>query len=95
MAKFEVFPKEWTAAYAGHEIRVRNSWTGGLKLFVDGDCLATNNQMMALDKKKPLMRAEVAPESGEPFVVEVFAFALLSIKVKLVVNGNQLAGDSF
>jgi hypothetical protein len=95
MANFELFPKEWLATYAGHEIRVRNSWTSGIKLFVDGMCHASSSDVVALDKSRPFLRAKIAPTSGDPFVVEVFAYALLTVKIKLFVNGTQIAGDSF
>ena len=93
MSKFELFPKEWKATHAGHEIRVRNSWTTGIKLFVDDVCYGSSNNMFALNKKVPFLRAEVKPAQGEPFVVELMAFALLTVKVKILVDGKQLAGD--
>lgn len=91
----ELFPKEWLASYGGHQIRVRNSWNQGIKLFVDDVLWAENKTMLAIDKLTPVLRAQVEPEMSKPFVVEVFAHALLSVKVKIAVNGEQIAGDSF
>lgn len=94
-AGFELFPKDWTASYGGHEIRVRNSWNGGLKLFVDETLLAEHRGTFALEKNKPVLNVIIEPDLGKPFSVEVFAYALLTVKVKIVVNGEQIAGDAF
>lgn len=91
----ELFPKEWLAEYEGHQIRVRNSWNRGIKLYVDDVLWAENTSMVAIDKHQPVMRAPVEPQFGKPFVVEVFAFAIMTTKVKIAVNGVQIAGDTF
>lgn len=91
----ELFPKEWLATYGGHQIRVRNSWNLGIKLYVDDVLWDENKSMIAVDKHVALMRAQVEPQFGKPFVVEVFAYAMITTKVKIAVNGRQIAGDSF
>jgi hypothetical protein len=93
--KFELFPKEWTTTYNGCSIRVRNSWTGGIQLYVNDNCCASNTELFAIDKTKPVIRHEFTAFSGAPFVIEVFAYALLTVKVRIVINGTQVAGDSF
>lgn len=95
MSKFEIFPKEWTTSHDGHEIRVRNSWNRGIELFVDGVSRASSNDFFALNKSKPILSAEIKPETGASFVIDVFAYALLMVKVKLCVNGKKIAGDTF
>lgn len=95
MSAFELFPKEWVATYAGHAIRVRNSWNTGMKLFVDDVCYESNNNVFALDKSKPFLRAEVRPVGSDPFVIEVLAHALFRVKEKILVNGKQVGGDDF
>ena len=94
-AKMELFPKEWNATFDGHNIRVRNCWNRGIKLFVDDTLWAESDTMLALDKHTPVLRAQVDPGSGEPFIVDVFAHAIMSVKVKIVVNGEPVAGDAF
>jgi len=94
MKKFELFPKEWTATHCGHEIRVRNSWSHGMKLFVDGDCRAKTSRLFALSRSKPVLSHQVAADSAS-FVIDVFCYALHTIKVKIVVDGQQIAGDPF
>lgn len=91
----DLYPKEWHATHEGHQIRVRNSWNRGIKLFVDDVLWAENGKMMVLDKHTPVLRAEVQPEAGKPFVVEVFAHAVMSVKAKIAVNGAVIAGDTF
>lgn len=93
--KKEWFAKEWTGTWDGIEIKVRNSWNDGLKLFVDGEQVAENGNMFALDKNRPFVAATVTRADGKTFLVEVFAYALLSVSVKIVVDGKQIAGDVF
>jgi len=91
----EWFAKEWIAIWEGHEIKVRNSWNDGLKLFVDGEQVAENRQTFALDKTRPLLGATVPRADGKAFLIEVFAYALLSVSVKIVVDGKQIGGEIF
>jgi hypothetical protein len=92
--KFELFPKEWVATYGGHEIRVRNSWNRGMRLYVDGVCRARTDEMIAISRSRPILSHQVVTES-ESFLIEVFCFALLTVKAKIVVDGQQIAGDKF
>jgi hypothetical protein len=94
MKKFEIFPKEWTATYAGHAIRVRNSWNRGMKLYVDGVCQAATGRLFALSRSKPVLRYSVKAEHSS-FLVEVFCYALLTVKAKIVVDGQRIGGDAF
>ncbi|WP_395748586.1 hypothetical protein [Prosthecobacter sp.] len=94
MKKFELFPKEWTATHAGHKIRVRNSWSHGMRLFVDGECLAETGRLFALSRSEPVLSHRVAVD-GASFLIEIFCYALLTVKAKIVVDGQQIAGDEF
>ena len=91
----EWFVQEWMASYEGHELVVRNSWNGGIRLFVDGEQVDENRQMVSLSKDRALLSASVAREKGEPFLVEVFAYALFSVSVKIAVDGKQVGGEVF
>lgn len=91
----EWFVKEWVAHYDGHDITVRNSWNDGMKLFVDGEQVAENRQTFALDKTRPLMAASVRRADGKAILVEVFAYALFTVGVKIVVDGKQVGGEVF
>jgi len=94
MKKFELFPKEWVANHGGREIRVRNSWSHGMRLYVDGDCRAATSRVFALSRSKPVLSHQVVT-GDDSFLVEVFCYAMLDVKAKIVVDGRQIAGDNF
>ena len=94
MKEFELFPKEWTANHAGYEIRVRNSWNRGMKLYVDGVCQAAADRLFALSRSKPVLSHEVVAGASS-FLIEVFSYALFTVKAKIVVDGRQIGGDRF
>ena len=94
MKKFELFPKEWRGTHGRHEILVRNSWSHGLKLFVDGECRAETNKLFAVSRSKPILTYQMV-SCEESFLIEVFCYALLTVKAKIVVDGQQIAGDRF
>ena len=86
--------REWMAVYNGCKIRVTNEWTGGAKLYVDGNCRDTKYDLLA-SPSSPTLSARVIPASGESFLVEVFMQALTTVKAKICVNGAQVGGDVF
>lgn len=94
MKKFELFPKEWTATHGGHKIRVRNSWSHGIRLYLDDECCTSTTKFFALSRSKPLLWHRVTA-GGASFLIEVFCFAIFSVKAKIVVDGEQIAGDRF
>jgi hypothetical protein len=94
MKKFELFPKEWTATYGGHEIRVRNSWSHGIRLYVDGDCRAKTDRLFSMSRSEPVL-SHLVMADGASFLIEVICYALLTVKAKIVVDGQQIAGDKF
>lgn len=94
-ASREWFAQEWVANFEDREIGVRNSWNGGMRLFIDDEQVGENRQLFSIDKERPLLTASVARKSGAPFVVEIFAHALFSVSVKIVVDGKQIGGEVF
>ena len=91
----EWFVQEWVATFEGHDLMVRNSWNGGIRLFVDGEQVAENRQLFSIRTERPLLTASVAREKGKPFLVEIFASAVFSVNVKFVVDGKQVGGEVF
>jgi len=83
-----------TAQVDGTEVRLENTWTKGARLYVGDKQVAENLDHFALDKKRPLMsvRVEVA---GRERLVEVFCYAIFFVKLKICVDGVQVAGDQF
>ena len=61
----------------------------------DGEQVAETRQLFALDKTRPVVAATIARPDGKSYFVEVFAYALLSVSVKIVVDGKQIAGEVF
>jgi hypothetical protein len=90
----EVSKKEWIAIHNGCTIQVTNTWTGGAKLYIDGDCRDTSNDMFA-KSDSPTLTARVVPTSGEPYLVEVYMKSITTVKAKICVNGGQIGGDVF
>lgn len=85
--------KEWFAEVNGHKIRVENTWTGGTRLYIDGECRDRNTGWFALSRTRWLS----APlKHGEPDceLVEVFVKALFTVKAQIVVAGKPVAGDA-
>lgn len=83
-----------SAAVDGVDVRLENTWTKGARLFVDNKQVAENHDYFALDKKRPFMTARVTI-AGKERLVEAFAYAIIFVKLKICVDGLQVAGDKF
>ena len=64
-----------------------NSWLGGMKLLIDGEQRVMNNDLLALDKNRPLLTTDLDGSK-----VEVFVKALGTVQVKICVDGRQVGG---
>jgi hypothetical protein len=84
--------KEWSTEVQGHTIKVTNSWMGGAKLYIDGECRDTNNKMIA-DPNKPALSARIVKENPQSPLIEVFVKAIFAVKASICVDGKQVAGD--
>jgi hypothetical protein len=84
--------KEWIAAVDGHSIRVSNSWTGGAKLYIDGECRDTSNKTFA-GSSAPALSARLEQGKPDSPLIEVFMKAVFTVKAKICVDGRQVAGD--
>jgi hypothetical protein len=51
-------------------------------------------EKIALSRTKPVLSYQMV-SSNTSFLVEVFCFAVFAVKAKIVVNGQQIAGDKF
>lgn len=82
---------ECIAKFKGHEIRVFSTWTQDARLFIDGDCKDRSLKRVSLNKTCILS----APlhDGTEEHSVEVFAKALLSVRLQICVDGRQVAGE--
>jgi hypothetical protein len=82
--------KEWLVEFQNHQIRVTNSWFRGAKLFVDGVLRAENKSLIA-NPGRPLLSASLA-DADSP-IIEVFFQAVMTVKAKIVIDGNKVAGE--
>lgn len=87
-----MFQKEWIAHLRGHEIRVVNSWTGGTRLYIDGECRDRNGGLFA-PVWTPWLSARLVRDERASDLVEVHVVALLRVKAEIRVNGEYFAGD--
>jgi hypothetical protein len=86
--------KEWIAMHNGCQIRVTNTWFGSGKLYIGGDSRDTSNNMF-VSSRSPALSARVTPATGDPFLVEAYVKALVTVKSKICVDGKQIGGDVF
>ncbi len=84
--------KEWTAQVKGHDIRVVNTWTGGIRLYINGDCRDTNQGFFALTWSRWLS-ARLIQNDANSDLIEVYVVALFKVKAQICVNGKYLAGE--
>ena len=85
--------KEWVAEVQGHSIRVSNSWTGGAKLYINGECCDTNNSLFAVSSRTPVLSARLEQGKLDSPLIEVFMKAIFTVKAKICVDGKPVAGD--
>ena len=78
--------------FEGNRFSVENTWFSGAQLFQNGALIAASNDTFALKKSEPMMTAKVVIEGSER-IVEVFAFALLTVKPQIRIDGKKIAGD--
>ncbi|UBV44695.1 hypothetical protein LAJ19_16165 (plasmid) [Deinococcus taeanensis] len=82
--------EEWHFEQSGLHGRVVNGWRSGLSLFVGEECLASTNRMVAVGGPPPLLTAEVTDANGQRRKIEVFARAIFTVKIRIVVDGRPL-----
>lgn len=85
--------KEVIAEYKGNQIRVVNTWFGGAKLYINGDCKDTCSDSIA-NSKTPSLSASIG-QGEEKEIIEVFIKAILTVKIKICADGKQIGGESF
>lgn len=85
--------KEWTASVDGHEVRVVNTWSGGTRLYIDGECRDRNHGLFAPTWRRWLS-ARLVQGDIHSRLVEVEICAMLQVKARILVDGQFLAGDA-
>ena len=85
--------KEWTTNVDGHHIRVVNTWSGGTRLYIDGECRDRNYGMFAPGWRFWLSARLLQGDIRSP-LVEVEVCALMRVKARILVDGTPVAGDA-
>lgn len=80
--------KVWTAEIGGHTIRVTNTWLGGAKLFVDGECRDINKELFSVTAERPRLRARLEPNDNSSPLIEVFFKAIVTVRAKICADGK-------
>ena len=86
--------KTLTVDFKGRKIVVRNTWFSGATLLIDGEVVDRNGASMALDPGMSFLSHRIEID-GQSHLIEVFAKAIFTVKLKICVNKEQIAGDMF
>ena len=84
---------ECRTEFKGHEIRVFSTWTQDARLYIDGVCRDRSIRRVSLRKTR-ILHTNLRIGADE-HLVEVFAKALLSIRLQVRIDGRQVAGEVF
>ena len=84
---------ECRTEFRGHEIRVFSTWTQDARLYIDGVCRDRSIRRVSLRKTR-ILHTNLQIGADE-YLVEVFAKALLSIRLQVRIDGRQVAGEVF
>jgi hypothetical protein len=90
-----MFTKKWTAEFSGHQIKVTNDWFGGAKLYIDDELVDQNKEPSIDNDKVAFLKAPIDKFHSNSPIVEVFVHAIITVKAKICVDGNQIGGDKF
>jgi hypothetical protein len=61
-------------------------------LYIDGECRDKNNKLVA-NPGVPSLSARFEPGMPDSPLVEVFVEAVVTVKARICVNGEKIAGD--
>jgi hypothetical protein len=86
----EFILKVWLAEFQNHQVRVTNSWLRGAKLYIDGAMRAENRSLIAIPGR-PTFSTLLAEADGPK--VEVLFQAVVTVKAKIIIDGEKVAGD--
>ncbi|MBT5875381.1 MAG: hypothetical protein HOH43_18315 [Candidatus Latescibacteria bacterium] len=82
---------ECVALFKGHNIRAFSTWTNEAELYIDDICEDTSKQRIFTVKKR-ILAASLSHEN-RIYSVEVYAKALLSVRLQICIDGRQIAGE--
>jgi len=82
--------KEWITTYENHTIKVVNTWFAGAKLYIDGEC-RDSDYSFSVNPSFTLLSAKLSDSN----IIEIYAKAIWTVKIKICLNGEQIGGDVF
>ena len=83
--------KEWITKYENHTIKVVNTWFAGAKLYIDGECRDSSYSFFEVNSTAPLLSVKLSDSN----IIEIYAKAIWTVKIKICLNGEQIGGDVF
>jgi len=99
-----MFVFECKTEFLGHQIVARNSSgfafsfqgvTGENRLYIDGEVVDTNTEMLAL-ASTPIMRGRIIDDEKKTHVIEVYARSgWTRVKLRIHIDGKKVAGEDF
>ncbi|MDP9765168.1 hypothetical protein [Deinococcus enclensis] len=62
-----------------------------MSLWVEAQVLASTDRLLALGGGDPVLKAEVTNTGGQQHRIEVYARAIFTVGIRVVVNGQPLS----
>ena len=85
-------PKKTLHARVGDDrLRVENTWLSGVTLFLNDQAIGFNESLFAVDKNTPLISVDAVVD-GKESLIEVFVWAILTVKIQIAVDRVILKG---
>jgi len=81
-------------AVDGKKFRVENNSFGSLKLYCEGRLVSEFKGMFAMDKKKPKITFIIESDEKNR-KLEVYAYSIWTVNLKITLDGVRIAGDNF
>jgi hypothetical protein len=96
-----MFTKEVKTEFRGHQIAARNVWGPAvslkvmwteMRLYIDGELADTASDAVSFNKEVAILRGKFDVD-GRPHIVEIYAFSSWTVRMKICIDGEKVAGD--
>ena len=81
---------EWAFEVDGLRGRILNEWRCGATLFVHDTILAHSNKLFEVAGRKAVLSATATDSQGTARKIDVFVRAIVSVKIRVEVNGSPI-----
>lgn len=82
---------EWSIWLEDLEFRVANRWFGPMRLLCGNHVLAESTKVFDVLGKKPILEANVQTGSMVEHSISIYAKAILRVKIKVEVDGEEIS----